>query len=261
MSSLRCARETEPNGSSTSSPPSKSFSTKSCSPARSMMPVKFRRPSTGSEVRTFASCPTKRRKCSGFVSGRSMPGEETSKEPSYPSASSAGETAETTREQNSWSTGPSSRSTSNVSRGPAENCASTSSLPSGSEPSTTCANLSSLAVSHSPSFDVKKSNGSEDPLLSSSKPDYIAEYVGYKARRSAAIRATPQRRVRCAVQACLPIILPAPRGLLGSLAGEQGKRGATPSTRSPEIKMCRSADAKVSAACYEFKVSVGSIGY
>src|SRR5829696_6843231 len=99
-----------------------------------------------------------------------------------------------TREQNSWSTGASSRSTSNVSRGPAENCASTSSLPSGSEPSTTCANLSSLAVSLSPSFDVKKSNGSEDPLLSSSEPDYIAEYVGYKARRPAAIRATPQVR-------------------------------------------------------------------
>ena len=45
---------------------------------RSSSPVKLRRPSWSPRVRTRARWPRKRRKCSGFVSGRSAPGEETS---------------------------------------------------------------------------------------------------------------------------------------------------------------------------------------
>jgi hypothetical protein len=56
-------------------------------------------------------------------------------------------TTETTREQNSWSTGPSSRSRSKMSNGPPENFASTSSVPSGSTPSITSASRSNVAVS------------------------------------------------------------------------------------------------------------------
>src|SRR4051794_10843763 len=48
------------------------------SPASSSSPVNERRPSWSPRVRTFARRPRKRRKCSGLVSGRSVPGEETS---------------------------------------------------------------------------------------------------------------------------------------------------------------------------------------
>ena len=44
------------------------------------VPVKLCRPAIASRVRTLTLRPTKRRKCSGLVSGRSAPGEETSSE-------------------------------------------------------------------------------------------------------------------------------------------------------------------------------------
>src|SRR5262249_31758882 len=50
------------------------------SSAARRVPVKLRWPSIGSRVRTRARRPRKRRKCSGLVSGRSAPGEETSSE-------------------------------------------------------------------------------------------------------------------------------------------------------------------------------------
>ncbi len=40
--------------------------------------MKLFRPSIGSCVRTAISCPTKRRKCAGRMSGRGMPGDDTS---------------------------------------------------------------------------------------------------------------------------------------------------------------------------------------
>jgi len=93
-------------------------------------------------------------------------------------------------------------------------------------------------------------------LLSSSKPDYIAEYVGYKVQRAAAIRATPQVR-RAGLFADNPPRTSWPSGIISRRTREA--RGI-PSSRSPEI-MGHSADAKASAACYEFKVAVGSISY
>ena len=42
--------------------------------------MKLRRPSIASRVRTLTWRPRKRRKCSGLVSGRSAPGDETSSE-------------------------------------------------------------------------------------------------------------------------------------------------------------------------------------
>ena len=164
MSSLRFARETEPNGSSTSAP-SKSFNTKSFSPALSMTPVKLRRPSMGSQRLTFASCPTNRRKCSGLVSGRSIPGEDTSIAfHRSPRPRPPGKTAEATREENSWSTGPSSRSTSSVSKGPPENWPPRARFPQGAPPLLPVP-TSPTSPSLSPSSNVKKSNGPEDPLL------------------------------------------------------------------------------------------------
>src|SRR5215203_2369065 len=111
-----------------------------------------------------------------FVSG-----EETSTRPSYPSSSNIGETLEITSEQNSWSTGPSSRSTNNVRSGPPEKRASTSSAPSGRAFSTTSASLSSLAVCRSPGFETLKKQRVLRTPCSIPQVDYIPESVGYKA--------------------------------------------------------------------------------
>src|SRR5215210_5047849 len=105
--------------------------------------------------------------------------------PSYPSSSSKGETLATTEEVNSWSTGPPSRSTSSVRRGPPEKRASTSSAPSGSALSTTSASLSNLAVFVAPRFETLKKQRILRTPCSIQLSYYIVEYLGYKAALAA----------------------------------------------------------------------------
>src|SRR5215210_343468 len=51
-----------------------------------------------------------------------------------------------------------------------------------------------MSPSLSPSPNDKKSNGSEDPLLTYSMTDYISEYLGYKASEAShAHHPTPKR--------------------------------------------------------------------
>jgi hypothetical protein len=112
--------------------------------------------------------------------------------------SNSGETLEITSEQNSWSTGPSTRSTNSVRRGPPEKRASTSSAPSGRAFSTTSASLSSLAVCRSPCFETLKKQRAPWTPCFIQRTNYTAEYVGYKEAAYALSPAEPIfANVRC----------------------------------------------------------------
>src|SRR5262249_21799281 len=77
-SGIRFERWTSSSGMSTRSPPASTHTLRSS--AAVSVPVNLRRPSISPRVRPRTRLPTKRRKCSGLVSGRSSPGEETSSE-------------------------------------------------------------------------------------------------------------------------------------------------------------------------------------